>query len=59
MNVSRVNQDDEDIGTVGVMTAGELHEDRLNAWVAELLFTKGDEILSTRGYWPCMDQSAG
>jgi len=49
MNVSRVNQDDEDIETVGITTAGELDEDRFNAWVAELILTKGDEILRTRG----------
>ncbi|MCE2863195.1 MAG: putative metal chaperone YciC [Verrucomicrobiota bacterium] len=49
MNVSRANQNDGEIGAVGISAPGELDENRLNAWVAELLVTKGEDILSTRG----------
>lgn len=49
MNASRANQNDGEIGAVGISTPGELDEDRLNAWVAELLVTKGENIVSTKG----------
>jgi G3E family GTPase len=43
------HQHDATVGSVGIETAGEVDVDKLNAWLGELLSTKGVDIFRSKG----------
>jgi G3E family GTPase len=43
------HEHDEEVSSVGITTPGDLDEKRLNAWLRELLTTKGTDIFRMKG----------
>ena len=43
------HEHDDEVGSVGITTPGDLDGDRLNGWISELLRTKGNDLFRMKG----------